>query len=197
MPRKRHPSPEALLQSVISDLEDDYPPTYRRAVLALLSQGPLLCSDTFRRELEQPATEQWDVGVVRSDSIVRAELLAFLRDLVRKDGTGLTGYGISMGGPIKFVARAVGGRVTYEADGPMRDVVVQQMLMLLQSVGLRNVRKCAADDCEHLYVKTYRRRFHAVRCQKRILARKLRQEEHEEREQRARAKRRRITKGTR
>jgi hypothetical protein len=39
---------------------------------------------------------------------------------------------------------------------------------------MRNFRKCADPDCAGWYLQSYRRRFHSTRCQKRILARKLR-----------------------
>lgn len=194
MPRKRHSTSEALLQAVITGLEDDYRPTYRRAVLALLGEGPLLCRDALLKEIQQPATEAWDEGSMYMDSIVRAELLAFLRGLVRREGFSER---IGLLRAVTFSAHLVGGHVEVAPDGAMRDLVVLQFVLLLDRVGLHNIRKCAADDCDHLYVKTYRRRFHSVRCQKRILARKRRQKEHEEQEQKARAKRRRITKGQR
>lgn len=192
MPRKRHATSEALLQEVIAGLEDDYRPKYRGAVLALLSQGPFLCGDALLKEIQQPATEACDEGFLYMDSLVRAELLAFLRNLVRREGFTER---IGLCRAVNFSAHLVGGHVEIAPDGDMRDLAVLQFVLLLDRVGLRNIRKCAAEDCDHLYVKTYRRRFHSVRCQKRILARKRRQEEHEEQEQKARAKRRRITKG--
>jgi CGNR zinc finger len=202
MPRKRYATNEALLQAVITDLEQEDHASHRRAVLALLSQGPLRCHETLRRELEQPAVEHWDDGLVRGDSLVRAELLAFLRELVRLKDSGLSGHGIWITGPIRFFAfftSRAGHRLTPGAEGPMRDVVVQQLLLLLQSVGLRNVRACAAADCPHLYVKTYRREFCSVRCQKRIQARALRQKARlaaEHAHEAAPTRRRRHTKGS-
>ena len=54
-----------------------------------------------------------------------------------------------------------------------RDLVVLQLVLLLHTVGLHNIRFCAAPDCPgpHLFVKSYRREFCSVRCQKRTLAR--------------------------
>ncbi len=191
--------PEALLQRVITGLEDDRPSRHRGAVLALLSEGPLLCSDTFRKELEQPAVEHWDGGVVRGDAVVRAELLAFLRQTVRNEGTGAVGYGISIHQTITFSAIATGRRVTCAAEGRMRDVTIVQLLLLLDRVGLSNIRLCKVGNCHRLFVKTYRREFCSVRCQQRENKRQQRENKRirEQQEQQIRARRRRITKGTR
>jgi hypothetical protein len=195
--RKRDTSPEALLQTVITGLENDYPPTYRGAVLALLAQGPLLCPETLLKELEQPAGEQWDVGVVRGDSLARAELLAFLRQTVRNENTGAVGYGIAITSPVTFSATAAGRRVTCGAAGAMRDVAILQLLLLLDRVGLSNVRICGVGDCQRLFVKTYRREFCSARCQQRDYKRRLRQRRREQQEQQTRSRRRRNTKGQR
>jgi hypothetical protein len=200
MPRKQDTPPETLLQLVITDLEDDRPSRHRGAVLALLSEGPLLCPATLLKELEQPAEEQFDVGVVRGDALVRAELLAFLRQTVRNEDTGAVGYGISINSPMTFSASAAGRRVTCAAESKMRDVVVLQMLLLLDRVGLSNVHICGAAEpggCQHLFVKTYRREFCSTKCQQRHYKREIRQQKRDEKERQVRARRRRITKGTR
>ena len=174
---------------MIAGLENESPTTYRGAVLALLSGGPLLCPETLLKELQQPAGEQWDAGVMRGDSLVRAELLAFLRQTVRNENTGAVGYGISINGSVQFSAIAAGRRVTCFAEGAMRDVVVLQMLLLLDRVGLSNVRLCSVGDCQRLFVKTYRREFCSARCQQRDYKRKLRQRTREQQEQQTRARR--------
>ena len=197
MARKRDTPPETLLQRVIANLENDSPSTHRDAVLALLREGPLLCPETLRSELQQPAGVQVDGGVLSGDSLVRAELLAFLRQTVRYEDTGVRGYGISIRGPVTFSASAAGRRVTLGAEGSMRDVVVLQMQMLLDRVGLSNVRMCGVGDCQRLFVKTYRREFCSARCQQRDYKRKIRQRKRDQQEQQIRARRRRITKGTR
>jgi hypothetical protein len=135
--------------------------------------------------------------VVRGDSLVRAELLAFLRQTVRNEGTGAVGNGISITNPITFSATATGRRVTYAAQGRMRDIAILQLVLLLDHVGLSNVRRCGVGDCHRLFVKTYRREFCSVRCQARDYKRKLRQRMREQQEQQTRARRRRNTKGTR
>jgi endogenous inhibitor of DNA gyrase (YacG/DUF329 family) len=197
VPRKRDTPPEALLQRVITGLENDSPVTYRGAVLALLSEGPLLCPEALLKEIQQPATEEWDAGIVRMSDVLRAELLAYLRQTVRNEDTGVVGYPISIGHSVTFSAIAAGRRVTCGAEGAMRDVVVLQMLLLLDRVGLSNVRICGVGDCQRLFVKTYRREFCSARCQQRDYKRKLRQRTREQHEQKARTKRRRITNETR
>ena len=197
MTRKRDTSPEGLLQRVITDLENDDPEAHRDAVLGLLCQGPLLCSETFIKEFKQPAVEDWDVGVVRADAVVGAELLAFLRQTVRNEGTGAVGYGISTNHSMTFSAVATRRRVTCRAEGAMRDVAILQLVLLLDRVGLSNLRICGVEDCQRLFVKTYRREFCSVRCQQRDYKRRLRQRTREQKEQQTRARRRRVTKGTR
>lgn len=187
MKTKRDTSPEVLLQRVIKGLEEDNPSADRKAVLALLSQGPLLCSDAVRRELERPDPELVDW---------RAQLIQFLRTLVRLQGLESTQAQIGTLGYMTFTGRLAGGRVTFEAGGKyVRDFVVLQLVLLLQTVGLRNVRKCASTDCKHLFVKTYRREFCSVRCQARDYKRKIRLRQREEKERQIRVRRRRNTKG--
>jgi hypothetical protein len=187
--RKRDTSPEALLQRVIADLEHDRLATQRRAVLALLAEGPLLCSDALHREIQQPNPDlmTW-----------RAELLQFLRTLVRVDGQEPTQAQIGTYGFLTFDGHHAGGRVDVAAGGrDVRDLVVLQLVLLLREVGLRNVRKCGIGDCRHLFVKTYRREFCSIRCQQRDYKRKLRQRAREQKELQARRQqRRRTTKGT-
>jgi hypothetical protein len=190
--RKRDtpPPPEVLLQRVIRDLEQsDRPnhPSHRNAVLALLSEGPLLCGEALLREIDHP-----DPGV----SLVRAELIQFLRTTVRLEGQGESL--IWLDGPVALVAMALGGgRVQGGAKGTLRAMAVLQMFLLMQQLGLRNIRTCGAAEpggCQRLFVKAYRREFCSARCQQRDYKRKLRQRQRELKEQQTR--RRRITKGT-
>jgi CGNR zinc finger len=190
MPSKRYALPEVLLQRVIRSLEQsdrENHRSHRAAVLALLSEGPLMCSETLLREIESP-----DPGV----SLIRAELIAFLRQTVRlADQGGLFGYPISLA-EVRLFATAAGRRVIGAAEGSVRDMAVLQLFLLMQSVGLRNVRMCGAAEpggCQRIFVKTYRRTFCSMRCQKRAQARRLRRKQLE---QQIRARRRRITKGT-
>jgi hypothetical protein len=192
--RKRDTSPEALLQRVITGLENVSPPISRGAVLALLSEGPLLCPETLLKEIQQPATEEWDVGIVRGVDVLRGELLAFLRQTVRNEGTGAVGYGIAIRQSVTFSATAAGRRVTLIGEGSMSDVAILQMLLLLDRVGLSTLRECGVGDCRRLFVKTYRREFCSARCQQRDYKRKLRQRTREQKEQQTR-RRRRIAKG--
>jgi hypothetical protein len=194
MTRKRDTPPEALLQRVIRDLEQSNRvnhPSHHRAVLALLAEGPLMCSDAVLREITQPHPER---------SLWRAELIAFLRTLVREEGR--VSYGrLTTSSGLTFSAHLADGRVTLLTDSrDMRDVVVLQLMLLLHAVGLRNVRICGAAEpggCQHLFVKTYRREFCSARCQQRDYKRRLRQRQREQKEQQTRTRRRRITKGQR
>ena len=71
----------------------------------------------------------------------------------------------------------------------VRNVVVLQLVMLLNEVGLHNVRVCGA--CPRLFVKTYRREFCSVQCQQRKYKRIKRQWTKEQKERQAAARRRR------
>ncbi len=98
---------------------------------------------------------------------VRAELLAFLRGLVRTQSFGGS-QSIGTEGLFNFTARLARGRVALGADGKhTRDLIVLQVVLLALHVGLPNVRKCGAPDCDHLFVKRYRREYCSVACQKR------------------------------
>lgn len=188
MHRKRDTTPETLLQRVIAGLEDDRRPKQRAAVLALLGEGPLRCEDMLRREIEQsdPDLMTW-----------RAELIQFLRTLVRVQGLDSTQPQIGTYGHFTFTGHHAGGHVVVDASGrDVRDLVVLQFVLLVHAVGLSNVRRCG--DCPRLFVKTYRREFCSARCQQRDYKRRQRQKQREQHEQNTiRARRRRVTKGRR
>ena len=185
MPRKgnapragRRPiqAPDVTLRRVIEALERNLP---RDAVLMLLEQGPWDCRTTLNEERQHPAIEHWDAGDVPATAIVGPELLAFLRSLVRLRGTTSSGYGIWVDG-FKLLATAEGdhrARVCLAPQGAMRTAAILQFGLLLEAVGIANVQPCSAPDCPRLYVKTYRREFCSVRCQKRTYMRQKRAKE--------------------
>ena len=176
MKEKRY-TPETGLQRIIEWLEDDDPAVHEQTVIDLLQYGPLRVSDTV---LQRPQTSH--------PSLVRAELLAFLRSAVLNSPVN----GMGLYHPASFRARTAEGRVYCEADGDGRDLVLLQVLLLLHQVGLPNIRICKAGDCGRMFVKLYRREFCSARCQKRAYMRQRRQNEKAKRE---RARQRRQRKG--
>lgn len=208
MTRKRDTLPEALLQLVIEEIETSEEPssggkvqpdtpayerlrastlrgalvTYRGAMLALLGGGPLLCT---------PTEEPDDATIL----LVRAELIALLRQAVRLRESGHAGYGIALLAPPQFSLRLDGHRALVGATGSFRDLVVLQLVWLLEHVGLAHVRQCAAPDCSHLYVKSYRKEFCSRRCERRTSKRRERHAAREKHEQHLRTRRRRAMKG--
>lgn len=201
MKRKRYVHPEAVLNATIAALEMDDGPlkgrvvgdvawsllrSYQKALLDLLSMGPLLCVETWLRETAHP-----DASLTPEDTLlIRAELLALIRNTIRGQSSPIS----TSPSRLSFSVRPNDtGRVTIAADGTTRDVIILQFVMLLQHVGLANVRMCLAPDCGRVFVKTYRREFCSVQCQKRVNARKQRQQARERRERQART--RRLRKG--
>jgi hypothetical protein len=74
--------------------------------------------------------------------------------------------------------------------------VLLQLVLLLHTVGLRNVWKCSAPDCARLFIKTYRRAFCSPRCQKRAYMRTTWQAAREQEEKmRTRRQRQRAAGG--
>lgn len=84
------------------------------------------------------------------------------------------------------------GRVWCAIDGPLGNIALLQLVQLLDRVGVRRVRRCSAEDCDRIYVKSYRRVFCCMRCQKRTYARAMRGRHKELRERRRRARLRRL-----
>jgi hypothetical protein len=183
MPRKHHTSDEALLQAVIEDLESDSPKRHEAAVRALLAHGPLRClgvqPDALRH---QTATE------------LRDELLAFLRRVVRHSTERPEGVGevLEVQEGFALTAHPVAGQVVVGIYGTRRTVACLQLVLLLERVGLAHVRLCGVDDCPRLFVKTYRREFCSVRCQKRHYMRTLRAKERERRHKRQQQRRKGV-----
>jgi hypothetical protein len=155
----------------------------------LLVAGPYLCAHLLQREREQPDPEI---------SLIRAELVAFLREAVRLRGSDGFGYGIGLTGPVSFGGKPTKVGVLVAITASLRDAAILQLLALLEQVGLNQVRRCAAPDCDRLFVKHYRQTFHSLRCQQREIKRRKRDRDRErddrERDaQQTRARRRRVT----
>lgn len=175
--RNRDTAPEGLLGDVIAAIEQDDPDRYTRVLERLLSDGPLRC----------------DVAVATWAPIVRAELLAFLRDVVRRGAFGRDAlYGIGTYRPLNFSAGVDDdGRVTCSVNGDGRDLIVVQLITLLQLVGLRNVRVCAAPDCNRMFVRRYRRDYCSRAHQEKQNKRNQRQNDKLKRERARLARQRR------
>jgi hypothetical protein len=176
--------PDTLLQEVIEGLQRGTQQGVRSAQLALLTQGPLVCSEALLKELDKPK------DVLGGElALLGMELLKFLRSLVLHEGQGLDPQmPITVYAPVTFTVALDPNGLSpfcFAQCHSTHDLVVQQLIILILMVGLPNIRACAAPDCPgpHLFVKTYRREYCSVRCQKRTLTRKAR---HAEREQAAR-----------
>lgn len=159
---------------------------YHAALVDLLVSGPLRCDDAIAREREltdQPTLSPADV------SVVRAELLQLLRSAVRGDPAWTRHIGTR--DAVMFETQVDAGHVVLVARGSTEDLIVLQAVLLLQEVGIHNLRECAAPDCRSLYVKVYRREFCSERCQKRINRRKQLQQQRERRARQAERRQRR------
>jgi len=159
------------LRDIVTGLTSSKPAENRAAVRGLLTAGPLFCSDPLMRLLNDPSFEY---------ELVSAELLQFLRTTVRLQGTGISSDGIGTYRHLTFSTHAVPkkGVVIFVDGRDVRDVIVLQLVLLVQSAGIENLKFCQAPECQRLFVKTYRRKFCSKLCQKRV----------NEREQRAKAR---------
>jgi hypothetical protein len=184
MPRKHHTSDEALLHTVIEDLQSETPTRYAGALRALVSQGPLHC---VALRPDQGNEREAEGGSL----LIRAELWAFLRHMVLSKGhpEAFAGNGISMDS-IRLFGNTASPHITLGIEATRRNVAILQLAFLVERVGLANVRPCGGSDCSRLFVKTYRREFCSTRCQKRHYMRLRRAKEQEQ--QRRRQKRRRT-----
>ena len=193
MPRKHHTTPEALLRAVIEDLQSDTPKRYESAIRALVSNapfhGPLHCV-ALRPDRALESDEEG------GPLLIRAELWAFVREVVRlHDGRAdVFGNGIWLNDAVRLFGNTAGVHVGFGIEGTRRNVAILQLAFLMERVGMSNVRLCPAGGCQHVFVKTYRRRFCSIQCQKRDYMRKVRatdrleQEQHQRRQQRRRQK---------
>ena len=176
MPRKRYAAPEQLLRAVIDALERG---SSRDAVLLLLEHGPLWTPEAYETERDRDVPDVFghddDGRPIFTVSVIGGELLKFLRDLVRFKDADAWALGIHLRAVTVFGSASDGGRrISLSAKGTMRETVILQLLLLVYTVGVGNVRVCNASDCPRLYVKTYRREFCSPRCQKREQMREYR-----------------------
>jgi hypothetical protein len=172
--RKRDASPQTLLRHLLDTIEDDAPKPYTDALNALIERGPLVC---------RTADATW-----APES--RAVVLAFLKSVVGDGRFDRESSGIGTYGSMTFRGQLLDdGRVICSVDGGAADLVVLQLIVLLQLVGLRNVRVCAAPDCKRLFVKRYRQTYCSTRCQSRA-NHQLQRRNRREKRARDRARRR-------
>lgn len=176
--------PEAKLQAVITALEasDELnDPRHQQAIRDLVLGGPLQVNEIYRQELKTPHPLA---------SLWRAEIVQFLRTLVRSEGR-TSSHDLVTEGHFKFSVAKVHDHVYCMVDSQsIRDLAILHLLLRLHEVGLRNVRVCQAPDCQHLFVKMYRREYCSKRCQARHSkqVRRAMERDEEERQQ----KRRRV-----
>lgn len=206
MTRKRRSGitePEAVLGTVIRALEEDDAAldgpdplpllrTYHDALVRLLAHGPLLCTEAHARERELTEAPRLGWADVLK---LRAELLQVVRSAVRQATAGAASTPIDTRPGISFSVQLVDGRAVIRATGDTRSLVLHQFLMLLHEVGLTNVQKCSAPDCQRLFVKVYRREYCSVQCQKRIYTREKRRLDRERKAYLAHRRRQRRKKG--
>lgn len=176
--------------------------TWHAAFTDLLTNGPLRCDEAIARERQMTAAP---AETVLERSTLRAELLQLLRSAVRGRLAGQESSPITITEPVAFRVRLEDadewlevpgfGRASIAAEGDTRSLIILQLLLLLQEVGIGNVHECSAPDCRRLYVKVYRREFCGERCQKRINTRKQRANAKAKRERAARRRRQQRRKG--
>lgn len=187
--RKRYASSaETLLGRLVAFAESESPDEAeeRRTLADVLSHGPVLVVGDAHHEVLADTAEMlcWSAADVAR---FRAELRGFLRgliDLTSDDEAGALVPQVAVK-HVTFGAAFDGGRVLLTVDGGARDVLGLQALELLRSVGVGRVRKC---ECGRLFVKSGRREYCSLRCQKGVYMRAFRQREREQnkRERRSR-----------
>lgn len=62
-------------------------------------------------------------------------------------------------------------RLVVAASGQAIETFKYQLIRLLESVGVEKIRKCAAPDCDRIFVQVTRKEFCSTRCQSRIYMR--------------------------
>ena len=196
--RLRHPELPARPTDTPGTLEDTFAVGVASALLS-------------RAKARTGAAGAVDAGALR----VCAELLTMLRELVqRRIDLTEERAAIARGEedrphpwtawarleqPVAFWALLVDGRLLLDVTGELLEVARLKLVWLVQTVGLEQVRVCRAENCTRLFVKTYRREFCSTRCQDRDNKAKQRAAAAEDRREkalqheRARAKRRRVT----
>ena len=191
MTRKGDNTPERVLQTLIARIEaQPYTlDTARRNLRELLAQGPLQSAPEAIAELDRWSVEQF--------ADIHGELLKFIGTLVRlRDGGSIAPARLWADG-VRVTAAVVDGRVVRGVEGGARALCVLQVWELLSLVGVRNVRRCGAADCPHVFIKVHKRAFCSLRCQKRANKQKLRQLERERERERVEQRQRRRMKGRR
>jgi hypothetical protein len=106
---------------------------------------------------------------------------------VRED---VFGIGIWLNDHVRLVGNNAGPHVTLGIEATRRTIAILNLAVLLERVGLDKARLSGVRDCPGIFIKTYRREFCSVQCQKRHYMRKLRADAREA--QRRRQQQRRM-----
>jgi hypothetical protein len=145
MKRKRDITPEAKLHRLIRALETNNIRSYA-AAMELMLGGPMICN---------PARAS-------QSGLLRAELLQFLRSAVRAADSGALSYSpiATSEHSLSFRTLTTDGRVAIAVDGhDARDLVILQLMVLLQIVGLKNVLRCPLPECGRIFVKRHKQEY--------------------------------------
>lgn len=168
-PRKRDTDQASTLALVVQGIESESGRRQRSALLTLLLGGPMFVDhDAYK------AIDTWP-----DDTLERAELMQFLRTILRLRGSGLPAS-MSTLDRVTVTAYGQGARVGCFLAGDPRDLLLLQLAGLLQAVGLQRIHRCPAAGCSRMFVKVYRRRFCSTPCQKRTEKRVNRAAQREE-----------------
>jgi hypothetical protein len=168
-------NPADVLHRVIEGLEAAPSPQNDLTVIAeLVSHGPFVCpgglTDAVARFAEHVNTCE--------------ELRRFVRVLVQaRDSGQFEGHlSTAVAAPVTFSALTEKhGRVRIAATGHVRDQTVLQLILLIDQVGLSQIRQCPAPNCPRIFVKRHRSKFCSKTCQRRDEVQRRRSREREQR----------------
>ncbi len=159
-------TPPQILNEAITLLGQPDTRSHRLALWNVLTHGPFYCSPaTLTAVTKGPA------GPVDQ---IAAVLLGYARKAVRADVTQLAPIELT---GVQLSTVSVTGEAFSMTEGPLLGVAALSFVTLMHMVGLPDIRRCAASDCDHLFVKIHKRKFCSERCEKRINKRRKREEE--------------------
>jgi hypothetical protein len=172
---------------------DDEPNTVTVAEQLAIFKPLRARNAVYLADLQRGAPARPEPPVDPLVSAACAELLAYLRALVQEPGAQWSQW-VRLD-EFAFTSLRVGGRVEIDVDGATPDIIKLKLMLLVQQVGLANVRICARDGCPRLFAKTYRREFCSKRCQMRAYMLQWRRQERERQARQVRDRQRRKAKG--
>jgi len=161
-------APIALARKVVTLLEEHTDPlSHRRAIFNLIANGPCYGDGDEVKRLS-------DAEVATIAHALQGYLRGAVRHTIPRASIDLSGVRV-------HTLRILDGASSF-MDGPVLGQAVLALTLTLHLAGFKNLWRCKAPDCPHIFVKTHKQEYCSGKCQRRHYKQTEREADRAERE---------------